>query len=279
MRTITDKGAAFAALHEAGTFLLPNAWDRGSARIMEAAGALAIGTTSAGFAFSRAQADMIPGRAETLGNAAEIVAAVEVPVSADLVDFFAEDDDGIAETARMASAAGLVGATIEDVVPGADHPIRPLEEAVARLRVAVKAARSLPHPFLITARAENFIHGIRDLDDTIRRLGAFAEAGADLVYAPGVVAPVDIQRIIDEVPAPVNVLAGIGGNMLSMSDYSKIGVRRISFGAALWGVAHGAVRHALGQLSETGSFEPFDRAISYPDASALFHPTEKDQTR
>lgn len=270
MSTQSEKAERFAALHKERTFIIPNPWDAGSAVVFESLQFQALATTSAGFAFADGMPDMIPTKQETLQNAKRIVEASNLPVSADLVDGFGRSPDDVAATILDAAGIGLVGASIEDAVSGLDDPILPTTEATARIAAAADAARSLPFKFTLTARAENYFHGRRDLDDTISRLRAYADAGADVVYAPGVVEPEEIQRLIQSVNVPVNVLAGIGGNDLSISEYERLGARRISFGSMLWGVAAAAIRDASQTLLDQGDLTPFKHALSYQESNELF---------
>ena len=191
--TASDKATAFRALHQrAGAFIIPNPWDVGSACILAQLGFEALATTSAGFAFSVGKLDNTIGRDRMLAHVGDIVAATSLPVSADLENGFADDADGVATTIRLAGATGLAGGSIEDATGRADAPIYEFGHAVDRIRAAVEAARALPHPFVLTARAENHLVGRPDLKDTIKRLQAYQEAGADVLYAPGLVSEQDI---------------------------------------------------------------------------------------
>src|SRR5438046_2698735 len=193
------RAEAFKSLHERpGIFAIPNPWDAGSAKMLAALGFEALATTSAGLAFSlgRPDAEGAIGRAETLANARAIVEASSLPVSADLENGFGDEPESCADTILLAAAVGLVGGSIEDATGRADDPIYPHALSVERVKAAVKAARSLPFPFVLTARAENLIHGRPDLPDTIRRLVAFADAGADVLYAPGLKTTEDIEAVV-----------------------------------------------------------------------------------
>ena len=231
--TPTDKAERFQALHRDGCFIIPNAWDAGSARILASLDFPAIATTSAGLAFmlGRRDGEAAVSRTEALANAADILTATDLPVSADLEDGYGADPAACAETVRRAAEAGLCGCTIEDTTADPASPIHDLDAAVARIRAAAIAARAAPHPFVLTARAENFLHGRPDLDDTIRRLVAFAEAGADCLYAPGLKSLADVKRTVESVDRPVN--ANLTGTDLSVEDLAGVGVRRVSVGAAL----------------------------------------------
>lgn len=236
-----DRAARFAALHESGCFLLPNAWDAGSARLLAGLGPLAIATTSAGAAWTLGRRDGGLTRSEALENAAAILAATDLPVSADLEDGYGATPEACAETVAEAAANGLAGCTIEDTTRDPANPIHAFDAAVARIAAAVRAAHALPQSFVLTARAENFLHGRSDLEDTIRRLVAFAEAGADCLYAPGLPDEAAIRRVVAAVaPKPVNVLVGPRAGLVSMDALAAMGVRRVSVGGALARVAYGA---------------------------------------
>jgi 2-methylisocitrate lyase-like PEP mutase family enzyme len=238
--TTADRAARFAALHATGCFLLPNAWDAGSARLLAGMAPVALATTSAGAAWSLGKPDSAMTRAEALANAAEIIAeAGDLPVSADLEDGFGPDPEACAETVRAAAAIGLVGCTIEDTTRDAAAPIHGFDAAVARIAAAVRAARALPHPFILTARTENFLHGRPDLDDTIRRLVAFAAAGADCLYAPALPDMAAVRKVVAAVaPKPVNVLLMPRPGLLPLAEFAAAGVRRVSLGGALARVAY-----------------------------------------
>lgn len=243
----TDKAEHFQALHRHGCFMIPNAWDAGSARILAQLGFAAVATTSAGLAFMLGRRD---GRAavscaEALANARDIVAATHLPVSADLEDGYGAEPEACAATVRLAAGAGLCGCTIEDTTADPAAPIHGFDRAVARVRAAAGAARAAPHPFVLTARAENFLHGRPDLDDTVRRLAAFAEAGADCLYAPGLPSLEAIRAVVAAVaPKPVNVLSGPRDGLVPQRVLADAGVRRISVGGVLARAAYGQVLSA-----------------------------------
>ena len=250
-----DKAERFRALHAAPqTFLIPNPWDAGSARILESLGFKALATTSAGFAYTLGRNDGHISRAESLANAAAICAATDLPVSADLENLFADTPEAAALTIPMAAAAGLVGCSIEDATGNPADPIYPFELAVARVAAAVVAARALPFPFTLTARAENFLHGRPDLADSIARLKAFADVGADVVYAPGPSDLADIATIVNSVSKPVNVLVAPGMTHLTVADLNRLGVRRISVGAGLARAALGGLLAAAEEIQAHGTF-------------------------
>jgi 2-methylisocitrate lyase-like PEP mutase family enzyme len=254
MPSQSDKAHAFRALHTQ-TFLLPNPWDAGSARILEGLGFAALATTSAGFANSRGQLDGDPGRDALLAHAAVLVNATQLPVSADLENGFGDEPDVVAETIRRAAAAGLVGGSIEDYTGRPDQPLYEIPQAAERIRAAAEAARSLGFPFTLTARAENYFRGKPDLADTIRRLQAYQEAGADVLFAPSLRSREDLATVLREIDRPLNVLAGLGGlASLSLDDYRELGVRRLSVGSLLSSVAYGALIHAAQELKNQGTF-------------------------
>jgi 2-methylisocitrate lyase-like PEP mutase family enzyme len=275
MPSQNEKAAAFRALHQTGTFVIPNPWDIGTARLLAHLGFASLATTSAGFAFSRGRPDGAVTRKETMKHAREIVGATDLPVSADLENGFGDAPKEAAETIRQAAAAGLVGGSIEDSTGRKDHPIYEHARAVERVRAAVEAARRLPFPFMLTARAENFLWGRPDLADTIRRLQAFQEAGADVLYAPGLKTREEIATLIRAVDRPVNILAGIPG-ALGVAELAEIGVRRISIGGSLARAALGAVLKAGHEMRESGSFGFASTAPSGREINGIFAGWGKD---
>ena len=271
--TAAERVARFRALHEQGTFVIANAWDAGSARILAGLGFEALATTSAGFAFSlgRPDAEGAISREETLVNARAIVEATELPVSADLENGFGDDPGACAETIALAAKTGLVGGSIEDATGRSGDPIYPFALAVERVAAAVKAARSLNFPFVLTARAENFINGRPDLADTLKRLEAFAAAGADVLYAPGLKSRANIEAVVKAVaPKPVNVVMGLSGAALSLDELEAIGVKRVSLGSSLARAAYGAFVGAAREVRSRGTFTFADSAIQYAEINAMF---------
>ena len=252
--TQLQKALTFQALHQRDELLvLPNPWDAGSAKILAALGFEALATTSAGLAFTLGRPDggSQVSREETLANARAIVAATPLPVAADLENGFADDPQGCADTLLQAAACGLVGGSIEDASGCVDAPIYPLEQAVERIRASVAAVRSLPFPFTLCARAENFLHGREDLADTLRRLQAYAEAGADVLYAPGLTTRAQIDAVVRAVaPRPVNVLLGLSSSALTLDDLRELGVRRVSVGSSLARAAFGGFLKAARELHQ-----------------------------
>ena len=274
MASQANKAAAFEALHaRPGAFIIPNPWDAGSAKILASFGFEALATTSAGFAFAlgRPDAEGAIGRDETLANARAIVEATDLPVSADLENGFGDGPEACAETVRAAAAVGVAGGSIEDATGRAEAPIYGFDASVRRVQAAVRAARALAHPFVLTARAENFICNRPDLDDTIRRLQAFAEAGADVLYAPGLTARDDIAAVVRAVaPKPVNVIMGLAGASLSVTELAALGVKRISVGSALARAALGAVYRAAQEMKTSGTFDFAVDAVLYGKLNRLF---------
>ena len=262
----SDKAARFAALHDRpGAFVIPNPWDIGTARMLAGLGFEALATTSAGFAFSLGRRDGALTRDEALAHCRSIVDATPLPVSADLENGYDHRPEGCAETIRHAAAAGLVGASIEDATGDRDSPIYDAGEATERIHAAVEAARQLPFRFTLTARAENFLHGRPDLDDTIARLQAFEAAGADVLYAPGLRTLATIDALCDAVSKPVNVVMGLAGATLTVDQLAGAGVTRISLGSALSRVALGALLRAAREIKEQGTFSFAEEAPGFGD--------------
>jgi len=248
-------GLQFRALHaRPGAFVIPNPWDAGSARLLAHLGFEALATTSAGFAFSVGRPDNAVGRDAVLAHAAAIVAATELPVSADLENGFGDAPATVAETIRLAAASGLAGGSIEDGTTRHDAPVYDRGLAVERVQAAVEAVRALPHPFVLTARAENYVVGRPDLADTIARLQAYQEAGAEVLYAPGLRTRDEIAAVVSAVDRPVNVLLGMPGMTLGLAEVAALGVKRVSTGSLLSRVALGAFLRAAGELREHGTF-------------------------
>lgn len=274
MPSQAERAERFRALHQREQLLvLPNPWDAGSAKMLAGLGFEALATTSAGLAFSlgRCDAEGAISRDEALANARAIVEATALPVAADLENGYGDDPECCAETIRLAAAAGLVGGSIEDASGRREAPIYPLPLAVARIRAAVAAARSLPFPFTLAARAENFLHGHADLDDTLRRLVAYAEAGADVLYAPGLTSRAQIRAVVDAVaPRPVNVLVGSPALRLSLAELAELGVRRVSLGSSLARLAYGTFFDAAEALGKQGDLAAVRRAMPFDRINGLF---------
>ena len=267
MATQAEKCKTFRALHERpGAFIMPNPWDVGSARLLEHLGFEALATTSAGFAYSLGMRDNTPDREVTLEHCREIVESVDVPVSADLGNCFGDKPEIVAETIRRAARAGLAGCSVEDSTQRADDPIYPFELAVDRVRAAADVVHSLPFPFTLTARCENYLHGRLDLDDTIRRLQAYEQAGANVLFAPGVSSIDDLRRLVRSVNLPVNV---IGGGSMDVAELAGIGVKRISTGGALYRAALAAVQRAAREMKDQGTFALTAESVSQIDVGSI----------
>ncbi|MCC6470286.1 MAG: isocitrate lyase/phosphoenolpyruvate mutase family protein [Alphaproteobacteria bacterium] len=265
-----DKAERFQALHRGpGIFVIPNPWDIGSARILASMGFKALATTSAGMAFAMGRRDGAVTRDEALAHARDIAGASDLPVSADLENCFGDAPDVVAETIRLAAGAGLVGCSVEDTTNDPSKPIYDFDLAVARVAAAVKAARSLPIPFTLTARAENFLHGRSDLDDTIRRLKAFEAAGADVLYAPGLPSVDVLKQVLAAVKKPVNVLMGSKALPLTVEQLGAMGARRISVGGALYRAAMGEFLRAAREIKDKGSFTYTDRAATHAELTGF----------
>ncbi len=269
--TQSDKAAKFRALHTGPrAFIIPNPWDAGSARILAGLGFQALATTSAGFAFSLGRRDGMVTRDEVLAHCRAIAGATDLPVAADLENCFGDDPKTVAETIRLAAATGIVGGSVEDASGDDSRPIYDPVLAVERVAAAAEAARALPFSFTLTARAENFLHGRRDLDDTIRRLQTFAAAGADVLFAPGLPSLEAIRTVCAAVaPRPVNVLAGIKGLAFSVAELEAAGVRRISLGGALARTALGALIGAGREMQEKGTFTFVEQATPTAEVAAF----------
>lgn len=241
--------------------LLPNPWDAGTAKILEGLGFSALATTSAGFAWSLGRNDGRVSRDEALANARAIVDATDLPVAADLENGYGDDAAVVAETIALAAQAGLVGGSIEDYTGDEKRPIYPLARALERIEAAAAAARSLPFPFTLTARCENFLHDINDLDDTVERLQAYEKAGADVLYAPLLPNAEAIRTVCKAVSKPVNVLAAGVAGTLSVQGLAAIGVRRISLGSGLTRVALATLVETSNDILLNGSFRRIATAL------------------
>jgi 2-methylisocitrate lyase-like PEP mutase family enzyme len=269
--TQAEKGKRFRALHERDhAFIIPNPWDVGSARLLEGLGFEALATTSAGFAFSIGRSDGDVDRETMLAHASALASATEIPVSADLENGYQDDPAGVAETVRLAAVAGLAGCSIEDVPQRRQHGPYELTLAAERVRAAAETAHSLSFPFTLTARAENYIVGRPDLRDTIARLQAFQEAGADVLFAPGLKTAQDITTVVRSVDRPVNVIMGLQGVQLTLAELSEMGVKRVSVGSALARAALGGFLRASQEMREHGTFTFAENAVKYADLNAMF---------
>jgi 2-methylisocitrate lyase-like PEP mutase family enzyme len=265
-----DKGARFLAMHNGPTpLLMPNPWDAGSARILASLGFQALATTSSGFAATLGKLDGTITRGQALGHAATIVGATDLPVSADMENCFADDPSGVADTIALAARTGLAGCSIEDFTGHEHDPIYDLALAADRVAAAATAAHRGPAKLVLTARAENYLHGRPDLADTIARLQAFQTAGADVLYAPGITAVEDIRAVVSSVDLPVNVLALPSGP--DIAGLAALGVRRISVGGAFAYAAIAALVDAARELIEQGTLGFWDRsAVGGAAATSAF---------
>jgi len=271
MTTQEEKGRAFRALHERErAFVIPNPWDIGTARLLANLGFEALATTSAGSALSMGLPDGRMGRDRTIAHVQAIAGATELPVSGDLENGFGDEPETAAETIRLAAAAGLVGGSIEDATGNPEQPIYEKGHAVERVRAAAEAVRALPFLFTLTARCENYLHGRADLDNTIQRLQAYQEAGADVLYAPGIRTREEISRLVRSVERPVNVLMGLKGATFSVAELSEIGVRRISVGSALSRAALSAFLDAAREMRDQGTFSFAEHTVPLRDLNTLF---------
>ena len=255
MRNQAEKAAAFRALHERpGCFIIPNPWDAGTAKLLAALGFEALATTSLGVANSIGRADSTVTRAEVIANARAIAAATDLPVNADLENGFAHEPAEAAEVIRLAFEAGLAGGSIEDFSGDRKAPIYDFDLAVARVRAAAAMARSLPGPFVLTARAENLIRGRSDMADTIRRLQAYAAAGAEVLYAPGLKTAAEIRAVVEAIDRPLNVVTGWLDPDITAAEVAAAGAKRISVGGALNRLALAAFLEAARAMKADGSF-------------------------
>ncbi|SIN64221.1 isocitrate lyase/PEP mutase family protein [Chitinophaga niabensis] len=269
------KATTLKALHgREGIFVIPNPWDAGSAKLLAHLGFEALATTSAGLAFMLGKPDGEGAvtREETLKNVQDIIAATTLPVSADLENGYGDEPEACAATILQAAKAGLVGGSIEDATGRPDDPIYPFELSVERVRAAIKAARSLPFPFTFTARAENLIYGRIDLKDTIKRLVAYAEAGADVLFAPGLKSREEIESVVKAVaPKPVSVVMGLGNVVFSLEELKQMGVKRVSLGSSLSRAAYGGFYQAAQEIREKGTFSFAKDAIPYAELNKIYH--------
>jgi 2-methylisocitrate lyase-like PEP mutase family enzyme len=277
MRTQAEKARSFRALHErSGIFIMPNPWDAGTAKLFASLGFEALATTSLGFASSRGRVDgtLAIARDELIANCRDIASATELPASADLENGYADDPDEAATIIRLAADAGIVGGSIEDATGDAAKPIYDFDLAVERVAAAARAAHSLSFPFTLTARADNYLHGRPDLDDTIHRLQAFAHVGADVLYAPGLRDLETIRQVVAAVPKPVNVVMSSADPEITAQQLADVGVKRISVGGALSRLAFAAVREAAVAMRDAGTFRWVRDTFPSRDLKAIFQQSE-----
>jgi 2-methylisocitrate lyase-like PEP mutase family enzyme len=268
-----DKRRRFHELHRSGCFVIPNPWDAGSARYLEALGFKALATTSSGAAWSQGAPDGGMGLEAVLAHLRTMVDATDLPINADFESGFAHDPDGVAESVRLAVETGVAGLSIEDSTGDDAEPLYGVEDAVARIRAARKAIDQTGRDTLLVGRAECFLVGRPDLDETISRLRAYASAGADCLYAPGIRSPEHIRRVVESLaPKPVNLLVG-SASALSVAEIAALGVRRISVGGALARAAWAGFMRAAKTLAEQGRFDGFADAPSHDTLQSLLTPS------
>jgi 2-methylisocitrate lyase-like PEP mutase family enzyme len=273
MRTHAERAAAFRALHERpGAFIIPNPWDAGTAKLLASLGFEALATTSLGLANSLGRPDGagVVSREEVLDNCRAIAAATDLPVNADLENGYAHEPRAAAEMIRLASEAGIVGGSIEDATGDPQNPIYDFALAVERVQAAVETGRSLPVPFVLTARAENLLHGRPDLDDTIRRLQAFEKAGADVLYAPGLRDLPTIRTVVRAVGKPLNVVMSAADPAITQAQLAEAGVKRISVGGALSRLALAAFLKGAAEMKDEGGFTWIRDTVPTKDLKAIF---------
>ncbi len=270
---VAAKRQVFRQLHESGCFVIPNPWDLGSARMLQSMGFKALASTSSGFAWSHARPDNGITLEMALAHLAEMAAATDLPLNADFENGFGADPDGVEANVRRAVATGVAGLSIEDSTGDKQRPLFPIDEAVDRLRAARRAIDAVGGGTLLVGRAECFVVGRPDLDETLARLKAYAQAGADCLYAPGIRRPEQIAAVVAAVaPKPVNVLLGAAGD-LPVQAVAELGVRRISVGGALARAAWGGFLQAARTLAEQGRFDGFAGAASGAELDRFFAPS------
>jgi 2-methylisocitrate lyase-like PEP mutase family enzyme len=257
-----ERGTRFRTLHEKGVFVIPNVWDGGSAAVMAGLGFKALATSSAACAATLGKLDGEITRDEALAHARLIAAVSEIPVAADLENGFGHAPESVAETIRLAGAAGLVGGSIEDASGDPDAPIYTFEHAVERVTAAAEQAHQLPFPFTLTARAENFLHERADLDDTVRRLQAFERAGADVLFAPGLPDLAAVRAVCSALRKPVNFMVGMPRQPFSVAELAEAGVRRISLSTTLYRAAMTGLLAAAREVKDTGTFNYVETLMS-----------------
>jgi 2-methylisocitrate lyase-like PEP mutase family enzyme len=273
--SVADKRKTFRKLHEAGCFVIPNPWNVGSARYLQGLGFKALATTSSGHAHAQGFADGTQSRDDVLAHFAELAAATDVPLNADFENGFADDPDGLAENVTHCIATGIAGLSIEDSPKDANTPLYDFDLSVARIQAARAAVDRAGGDVVFTARAENFIRGVNDLDDAIRRLKAYKAAGADCLYAPGIRTREQIEKVVKAVaPAPVNFLAG-GAFGFTVNDIAAMGVRRISVGGSLARVAMAAFIRTATEIVKDGKFDGFAGLISNAELNKFFSEDRK----
>lgn len=268
--TQSDKAARFRALHDGpGTFVIPNPWDVASARILAGLGFQVLATSSAASASTLGRRDGGLAREEALAHARSIVEATDLPVSADLEKGFGETPEAVAETVRLAAGVGLVGCTIEDSTGNPDRPLYEFGPAVERIAAAAEAARKLPFPFMLTARAHNLLYPNPSVDETIRRLQAFEKAGADVLFAPGLPDLAAVRTVCAALSKPFNFMVGIKGKSFSVGELAAAGVRRISLATSLYRAAMTGLVDAAREVKDAGTFDFLERSLTTPELNQL----------
>jgi len=271
MKTQGEKSTEFIKLHARGNcFVIPNAWDMGSAKLLQHMGFKALASTGAGFAFSQGKSDLSINARDMLPHLADLVQATDLPISADLQNGFGDSPEEAGQTILAAAKTGIVGGSIEDASGDSGHPIYDIGLAAERIRHACAAAQSLGFKFTLTARAENYLYGQPDVKDTIRRLQAYQEAGADVLFAPGIQSKEDIRAIVQSIDRPLNVLMGFQGVQLTVAELQDMGVTRISLGGSLARAAYGALVRAAQEVQSAGTFNYANEAISGKEMNRIF---------
>ncbi|MBP5986775.1 MAG: isocitrate lyase/phosphoenolpyruvate mutase family protein [Azonexus sp.] len=271
MKTQKEKAEIFEGLHRTGQcFVIPNPWDAGSARLLEHLGCPALATTGAGFAFSQGKSDLSINAKDMLPRLSLLCAITSLPISADLQNGFGHAPEAVATTITEAAKTGIVGCSIEDASGDPMHPIYDLGLAKERIQYAASAAKALGFKFMLTARAENYFYGKFDLADTILRLQAYQDAGADVLFAPGVQSKSDIRAILSSIDRPLNVLMGLQGEQLTLAELNELGVARVSLGGSLARTAYSAMISAIEDITSTGCFGYACKAISGKEMNAIF---------
>lgn len=265
-----EKAQKFRELHHTGTFVIPNPWDIGTARLLAMAGFQALATTSAGYAFACGLPDNAVGRDRMMLHLKEMAAATDLPVSADLGNGFGDSPECAAQTILMAAEMGVVGGSIEDATNRPDDPLYSLEFAAERIRAATEAKLTLPFAFTLTARAENYLNGRPDIKDTIRRLQVYQEAGADVLFAPGIRTKEDIAAVVSSVDRPVNILMGLANCDVDMEQLSALGVRRVSVGGSLARATLAAFLRGAREIQDKGTFRYANDAVSSADVNGMY---------
>ncbi len=271
MKSQIEKSQRFIELHNKGKcFVMPNPWDVGSARILQYLGFEALASTGAGFSFSQGKRDLSINVSAMLQHLIELAASTDLPLSADLQNGFGDSPSDVARTILETAETGIVGGSIEDATGNSAIPIYDISLAVDRIQAAAEAAKSLNFKFMLTARVENYLYGRPDIKDTIRRLQAYQEAGADVLFAPGIQSGEDIKSIIQSIDRPLNVLMGMSGVQLNLAELQELGVTRVSLGGSLARSAYGALVSAAKEVLSTGTFEYAKHAISAKDINSIF---------